>query len=278
MQAGEATDKLRALELALLLEGLYQMHGADFRGHEQHAMQGKVEAFVQAHQLPGIAALQERILRDGAMAAALIGAISQPFAAPWYSAARWQALREAVLPLLRSTPWARVWVADCSQADPVISLATMLEQEGLYERTQLFVTAASAEVLDEVSQLRLPQEAIAQYSMDAGEGSAGPALAAGMQACTGGYSLQPALRRNIIWGQHDMGCDASFNEFQLIVCQRPLAEYGPALRRRALRLFSDSLCPFGVLQLTPRPGDGDPMFAFRYNAVSPEHGLYRKAA
>ena len=61
----------------------------------------------------------------------------------------YQVFRETVVPLLRTYPFIRIWHAGCSTGEEVYSMAILLEEEGLLERTRIYATDINDAVLQQ---------------------------------------------------------------------------------------------------------------------------------
>jgi chemotaxis protein methyltransferase CheR len=266
------------LELALLLEGLYQWYGDDFRSYDRERLCAKVLAFMRGRGLVTISGLQEVVMHDAAQASQFIRFIGQTPGVLFEQPTALQALRAALLPLLRSCPAPRIWVAECGSPQPVMTLAILLEEEGLYDRCQLFVTHANQRVLDRAGALHVSEGDWQLQRRNYLESGGRRTLDDYFTPAGDGAGLRDDLRRNITWGQHDLSGDASFNEFQLISCQRTLAEFGPVLRRRSMRIFAESLCSFGILQLADGGAVTPSPLPVTMHPLSREHGIYRHIA
>ena len=264
------------LETILFAEGLYRRYGVDFRGFEAAQFERKLDAFRAQSGMDTISAVQGRVLHDLAFARQAMRYLSHG-ASPFFTSAQcFMAMRCAALPLLRSASWPVVWVAECGDPGLVLQLAVMLEEEGLLGKTQLFVTSANDELLGEVEAIAVPADSMPERDQRHLKGGGRASL---LDYCVREgelYKLRPELRQNIVWGQYDLASDGSFNEFHLIVCQRPLKEFGLALQRRALGLFSQSLCNFGILQVEPPSDVLGTEFAKDFTCLLGEQGVYRR--
>lgn len=268
---------IERLETDLLLEGLYQIHGADFRGYDRPPLLKRLHALMLGGGIATVSALQDRVMRSRAQAEAVVRALSLRPAGMFDDAAMVQALRATVVPFLRSCPLPKVWIAESTSAEDVFSLVILLIEESLYDKTLIFVTAADDALLGETR--------LGMFSADHF-----PAYEAGYRRCGGSRSLSAycserdgrmvfssALRKNLIWAQYDLATDRSFNEFQFIQCRRVLPEFGSLLRRRSLHLFADSLAQFGLLSVdVPDEIEQAPM-TMQFQPVARELGLYRRA-
>ncbi len=264
------------LETKLLAEAVYRRYGLDFRGFERTGLERKLGALQQGAGLDNISALQGKVLHDEVFARSAMRTLSASASDFFTSPQCFMALRCAALPLLRSASWPVIWVAECGDPSLVIALAVMLEEEGLLGKTQLFVTSANDSLLAEVSALTFDAATLAVrnegHFRSGGRGS----LADYCELADGVYRLRENMRHNIVWGQYDLASDASFNEFHMVVCQRPLREFDHVLQRRALSLFSESLCNFGILQVEPPSDILSSEFAKAFTSVLSEQGVYRR--
>lgn len=268
---------LEDLEIDLLLQGIYQHFGDDFRGFERGPLREKLRHLQQDWGMATMSALQERILHHDDAAHRLRRELSFNAGTLFDNPERVAALRNALGPWLRSCALPRIWVADCSTGEDVFALTILLADEGLYERTQIFATSPSDVLLHEASQGLFPAERLERYAENYRRSGGRHSLSDYCQKKDGIVSFASALRSNITWAQYSLASDTSFNEFQFILCRRPLDDFGPFLRRRALWLFSESLSPFGLLALPPGNVDGAAL-SLSYKTLSRGNGLYQRKA
>jgi chemotaxis protein methyltransferase CheR len=275
-EAGEG--RIERLETDLLLEALYQVHGADFRGYARPALTQKLQSLMQAGGIATLSGLQDRLLRSPAQAEALVRALSLRPAGLFDDAAAASQLRRTLCPYLRSCPLPKIWIAESTSAEDVFALVILLIEEGLYDKTLIFVTAADETLLAETRLGAFPWERMAQYDASYRASGGTGALSDYCEQRGDMMIFTAPLRRNLIWAQYNLVTDRSFNEFQFISCRRVLAEFGPSLRRRSLQLFADSLAPFGILGVdVPDELEAAPM-AMQFQTVSRANGLYRRIA
>ncbi|MCA1248049.1 CheR family methyltransferase [Massilia sp. MS-15] len=242
--ARTATEEL---ETELLLEALYQRFGTDYRGYARQRLRERLQGLLRASGLATLSGLQERVLHQPGAAQALLRALAPPPAGLFAQPEESRRLRTALGASLRPTALPRVWLAEPAGVAEAWTLAIVLAEEKLYGRTEVFATVACEEQLAAARGAALPvaQLAAAQplYAASGGDGR----LADYFEVSDGAARLLPRLRERITWAQYSLVTDASFNEFHGIVCRHALPDFGPLLRQRVLRLFRDSLAPFGVL-------------------------------
>lgn len=266
------------LETDLLLEGVFRRFGHDFRGYRRPVLQHKLQVVMQQLGVKTVSGLQERVMHEARAAESLLRELSAHPAGLLEDAGYLRALREAVVPLLRSCPSPRIWIAECLHAEDACVLSAMLDEEQLLDRTQIFATVENESLLHEASGGRLAFEHLARYAENYRESGGKIDL---REYCSkeNGYAVfSDRLRANITWEQYSLATNASFNEFQLIICRHALGEFGTVLRNRALRLFYDSMPLYGILSLDPDASLEATPFISRYKAIAPEQGLYRRIA
>lgn len=272
-------SSVEQLELELLLEALFQCYGYDFRGYDRDVVARKVLALQAQLGLATISALQSRILHDCEAYSALLRALYVTPALMFDGAPEVSMLRLSLGACLYGAALPRIWLADCAGAQQAWTLAILLEQEQLGARTEIHATVASDAMLDEVRQASLPMARLGELQANyARSGGAGKLIdyfdvgADGLHAV-----LKPHLDSRITWAQYNLVTDASFNEFQMILGHRALPDFGPALRKRVLQLFDDSLTPLGVLALD-RPLDPHDPLSHRYQPLPARQSWYKRIA
>jgi chemotaxis protein methyltransferase CheR len=272
-------SSVEELELELLLEALFQCHGYDYRGYQRDPVRGKVRQLMAELSATSISALQAKVLHDPAACNALLKALYVEPALMFDDTTATALLRMSLGVCLHGAALPRVWLADCAGAQQAWTLAILLEQEQLGPRTEIYATVASDALLDEALQASLPMARLAElqgnYIKSGGVGRLIDYFdvnAEGTRAV-----LLPHLRSRITWAQYNLVTDASFNEFQMIVADRALPDFGPQLRERVLRLFDDSLAQSGMLVLD-RPFDEREPLAGQYKQVFPHQPWYKRVA
>jgi chemotaxis protein methyltransferase CheR len=188
-----------------------------------------------------------------------------------------RALRVEVFPVLRTYPVVRVWHAGCSTGEEVYSLAILLLEDGLYDRCRIYATDLQPRLLQRAAAGVFELEALRRW--DAAYQAAGGTqrLTQYCEARERQAVMSPELRRNVMFAQHNLVTDASFNEFHLVLCRNVLMYFTPTLQARAQRLINDSLARLGFLGLGHREsvcGALEPL----YEAVAPRQKVFRKVA
>jgi chemotaxis protein methyltransferase CheR len=267
---------LERLELRLLLEGVHERYGFDFRRYAPASLLRRVRARLAAEGLPTISALQDRVLHDpGCMDRLLLGLtihVTSMFRDPTF----FRALREKVVPTLATYPFVRVWHAGCSSGEEVYSVAILLEEAGLLDRCRIYATDLSESVLRAARGGVFPLQAMRDYTQNYQAAGGTRAFSEYYTADAQHAVLRPALRRTTVFAQHNLVTDASFNEFHLVLCRNVMIYFDRELQERVHALLHESLAPRGVLALGRRESLGGQSLADRYDPIDLREQLHRK--
>jgi chemotaxis protein methyltransferase CheR len=268
--------QLQALEIELLLTGVAERYGYDFRHYARASLTRRIRKVMHNESLPSVSALQSRILHDIEAAMRFVAAVSVHTTAMFRDPDVYRVLRAEVIPLLRTYPFVRIWHAGCSSGEEVYSLAIVLEEEGLYDRCRIYATDISDAILDQARQgvfpLRAMREHTRAYQAAGGTRDFSSYYVTDHEAAV----FRSSLRRQLVFSQHNLVCDSTFNEFQLIVCRNVLLYFDSNLRQRAHDLFHGSLSNFGVLVLGKKESLRFTEHAESYTELRDGARVYRK--
>jgi chemotaxis protein methyltransferase CheR len=271
-------DDLEEIELSLLLEGIFRQYGFDFREYAPASLRRRVWRRAHAEGLSTISALQDRLLHDPACMERLLLDLSINVTAMFRDPGFYSAFRRKVVPLLRTYPFTRIWVAGCSTGEEVYSLAILLQEEGLYDRTRIYATDINEAVLERARGGVFPLDKMREYTQNYISAGGSRAFSEYYLAKYDGAQFQRTLIDNVVFAQHNLVSDRSFNEFNVIVCRNVMIYFDRRLQERVHRLFYESLVTFGVLGLGHRESIRQSPYEDRYEELEPTEKLYRKVA
>src|SRR3990170_6435332 len=161
---GSGGRDLEQLEIQLLLEAIYRHYGFDFREYAPASLKRRLERRMNAEQVRTVSALQDRVLHDPQVMERLLLDLSINVTAMFRDPSFYVAFRQHVVPLLRTYPFTRIWVAGCSTGEEVFSLAIVLHEEGLYDRTRIYATDINQAVLEQARAGVFPLEKMQEYT------------------------------------------------------------------------------------------------------------------
>ncbi|KAA9021505.1 protein-glutamate O-methyltransferase CheR [Sphingobium limneticum] len=237
------------IEIQLLLEALYQRYHYDFRHYARASIKRRL---LQARSQLGFAsfsAMQDHLLHDPATLPRLLNyltvQVSEMFRDPSY----FRALREKVIPHLRTYPSLKVWVAGCSHGEELYSLSILFREEGLDQRTLFYATDINPDALRAAEAGVYPLDQIRKFTENHQKSGARSSLSDYYTADYGRAVFDKSLRSQVVFSDHSLVTDAVFAEMHLISCRNVLIYFDRALQDRALGLFRDSLARKGFLGL-----------------------------
>ena len=271
-----ARDDVEEIELSLLLEGVYRKYGFDFREYAPASLRRRVWRRTHAEGLSTISALQDKLLHDQSCMERLLLDLSINVTAMYRDPSFYVAFREKVVPLLRTYPFTRVWVAGCSTGEEVYSLAILLQEEELYARTRIYATDINESVLDRARAGVFPLDKMREYTQNYIKSGGKRAFSEYYLAKYDGAQFQRSLVENVVFAQHNLVSDRSFNEFNVILCRNVMIYFDRALQDRVHGLFHESLMPLGVLGLGRKESINFSPHADAYEELDSNEKLYRK--
>jgi chemotaxis protein methyltransferase CheR len=240
---------LEALEIDLLLEGIFRQHGFDFRGYARSSLRRRVRTAVAAEGVATVLALLDRALRDPGCLERLLLSLSVHVSAMFRDPRFFLAFRRKAVPLLRTYPFIRIWQAGCSMGEEVYSLAILLQEEGLYNRCRIYATDMNELVLKRAREGIYPLEMMQKYSANYHAAGGTGSLSDYYTAAYDSVILRPSLREQVVFSQHNLVSDGAFNEFNVILCRNVMIYFTRPLQERVYGLFSRSFAKFGLLGL-----------------------------
>jgi chemotaxis protein methyltransferase CheR len=271
-------DDLEDLELRLLLQALAERYGYDLTGYVRSSIHQRVCHRVVEEGCSTISGLTERVLHDPAVLERLLLDMSHCVSSMFGEAPFYAALRNLVLPLLRTYPFVRVWDAGCSSGEEPFSLAILMREEGLEGRSRLYATDINNAVVQRAREGVFPRELVGQYAGQYRDAGGRAAFADYYENMGTAVRFDPTLVEKAVFSRHNLVVDGPFNEFHLIVCRNVLSEFDADLQARVHELFAQSLARSGFLALGAGEAIASPAHAGAYEALDASQGIYRKVS
>lgn len=247
--AGTETSAVDNVETDLLLEGIYRVYGYDFRLYAPSSIQRRLRHYMGLERLETISQVQDLVLHDAAAMSRLANVLSIPVTEMFRDPDFFLALRGHIVRTLKPLKSFRIWHAGCSTGEEAYSMAILLREEGLESRVTIYATDMNERLLEQAREGVFPIGRMQQYTQNYLKAGGRAPFSDYYSIVDGVVRFDPALRRSIVFAQHNLATDQSFNEFQLIMCRNVLIYFNPELQRRVLRLFRESMVRGGTLAL-----------------------------
>jgi chemotaxis protein methyltransferase CheR len=269
-------DSADEIELRLLLDAIYHRFQYDFRQYSPASIRRRMMLALRVLGCQTFSALQERVLHDPSTFPVLLQyltvQVSDLFRDPRY----FRVLRERVVPVLRTYPSVKIWIAGCSTGEEVYSFAILLREEGLLDQTILYATDINADALRVAESGIYALERMKLFTANHQASGAPCSLASYYTARYGSALFDRTLRKNVVFSDHSLATDTVFGEMQLVSCRNVLIYFERALQDRAVSLFRDALCRRGFLGLGAKETLRFSSHEADFEVLAPEERWYRR--
>lgn len=242
-------NELEDIEIALLLEGLYRYYGFDFREYSPASLKRRVMERMRAEKIETISSYQDRVLHDAACMERLLLGLSVHVTSMFRDPDFYQTFRRKVVPILKTYPTVRLWHAGCSTGEEVYSMAILLQEEGLSRKSVIYATDISHDVLRKAREGIFSLSAMQEYTGNYMKAGGTREFSDYYTAHYDNVIFHPSLKSNIVFAEHNLATDGSFNEFHVILCRNVMIYFNKALQERVHNLIYESLSMFGILGL-----------------------------
>jgi chemotaxis protein methyltransferase CheR len=264
------------LEMELFLEAIYRAYRHDFRHYARPTLRRRLTQALTTFDCESLSVLQHRLLRDPSLLASVLRFLTVQVSDVFRDPGFYQALRSQVIPFLRTYPSLKLWVAGCSTGEEVYSLAILLDEERLLDRTILYATDVSAEAL-RVAELGIYKIERAQdFSKNYERAGGRRSLSDYYTAAYDGIVFDRRLRANMVFSDHSLATDSVFAEVHLVTCRNVLIYFDPELRDRSIGLFRESLVRKGFLALGAKESLRSSAYAQSFLEIDRVHRLYER--
>jgi len=273
---GDPAASSAEIELRLLMEAIYLKYSYDFRDYAGASQKRRVLQALAQLDCPTIPALQAKVLRDPALFMQLLQYLTIPVSEMFRDPTFFLALRQQVIPRLQTYPSVKIWIAGCSTGEEVYSLAIVLKEECLLERSLIYATDINAKSLDKARQGIFPLGSIKGHTVNYQKAGGKRAFSDYYTAAYDSAIFDKSLRENITFADHSLATDSVFSETQLVLCRNVLIYFNGKLQDRALGLFHESLSHRGFLGLGSKESIDFSAYAARFEPLDRPERIFRK--
>ena len=243
---------LSDLEINQLLDVARRKYGYDFSGYSRASQKRRIVRFLREHHFADVDEAIQSLLTDPLLFRAFVYdmtvVVTEMFRDPWV----YRAIREHVIPWLKTFPFVRIWHAGCATGEEVYAMSILLHEEGLTDRVQIYATDLNDLGLEQARSGIYPAKRMREYTRNYQESGGTGAFSDYYYAKYNGAKMDSTLRKNVTFANHNLVTDSVFGEMHLIMCRNVLIYFDRTLQNRVLRLFKESLCPGGMLCLGTR--------------------------
>lgn len=245
----QQTTNNENIEVQLLLQAIYLKYGYDFRNYAKASIKRRILQRLSRSGLKSISEMQHKILYDEEFFSSTLLDLSINVTEMFREPLFFRAVREKVMPILKKEPFIKVWHAGCATGEEVYSMAILLMEEGMYERTQIYATDFNQDVLKKAKDGIYSIGSMKEYTRNYKKAGGLLSFADYYTARYDHAIMENSLKKNIVFSDHNLATDGVFGEMNVIFCRNVLIYFTKALQDRVMGLFRDSLCEGGFLCL-----------------------------
>jgi chemotaxis protein methyltransferase CheR len=269
-------DRTLDIELRLLIEGIYLKYSYDFRDYSGASLKRRVLHALSKFECETISELQARVLHDPQLFSELLQFLTIPVSEMFRDPTYYLAIREHVVPVLKTYPSLKIWIAGCSTGEEVYSMAILFKEEGLLDRTLIYATDINPQSLDRARQGVFPLERVRKYTQSYQLAGGKNSFSDYYTAAYDGALFDKSLMANVTFADHSLATDMVFSETHFISCRNVLIYFNKGLQNRAFGLFHESLCHRGFLGLGSKESLDFSAYAGHFEPVVKKERLFRR--
>ncbi len=269
-------SNLEKLEIELLLEGIFRHYGLDFRNYNFSSVRRRIWHRIQLEKISSVTALLDKVLRDPQLMEKLFLDLSINVTEMFRDPQFFKVFRTKVIPILKEIPVIRIWHAGCSTGEEAYSMAILLHEEGLYKKVKIYATDMNEHVILKARLGRFPLHKMQGYTSNYVASGGKKAFSEYYKVVSEEVEFHPFLRDIIVFAQHNLVTDSSFNEFHVIICRNVMIYFDRDLQDRVHHLMFESLSPSGFLGLGNRESISYTKFNQLYQEIDSNEKIYQK--
>ncbi len=263
-------------EISLLLEAIYQKYGYDFRQYSEAHIRRRIINRMAMSGLEDFSQVKSMVLKDKTFASQLLQDLSITVTEMFRDSGFYKSLRETVIPVLKTYPFIKIWHAGCATGEEAYSMAIIMQEEGLYDRTTIYATDFNQQALNKAKEGFFSNEMIKRYTVNYQLSGGKESLSSYYTSNYGNVIMNQSLKKNIVWANHNLVTDSVFAEVHLILCRNVLIYFDKDLQKKVQKLFYDSLINGGILCLGAKEGLRFTDFYEEYKDIDKKQKIFKK--
>ena len=228
---------------------LFEHYGYDFTNYARASLKRRISRVFTLDKLLSLDQLYLRLQTDTDYLKQFVEELTVNVTEMFRDPSFYKTVRTDVLGTLTAKPFIRIWHAGCSTGEEVYSMAILLKEAGLLQKSLLYATDLNATVLEKARKGIFPLQAMKQYSENYIASGGQHDFSSYYTAHYGHVKFDETLAEKMIFSTHNLVSDRSFNEFDIIICRNVLIYFDKDLQDRVLTLFDESLGLLGYLAL-----------------------------
>ena len=269
-------DELIDIEIKVLMEGIYQRYGYDFREYAIMSLRRRLTMWLSGSGFTTLSLAQSQLLRDPVLFDTLLRGITVNVTEMFRDPSFFKDIRGQIVPHLKTYPFVKIWHAGCATGEEAYSMAILLQEEGLAGRFRIYATDINEEVIHRAQEGIYPLQELQQFTKNYQQAGGKGYFSDYYTAHYNHAILDYTLRDSIVFAAHNLAIDADFGEMHLILCRNVMIYFKQPLKERVLELIDSSLISGGFLCLGAKESLALSHISDRYSEIKPKSAIYQK--
>lgn len=271
-----STDYIEKIEMDLLLEAVNRYYGYDFSNYSKAHIKRRLKVFQTKQRYASISELQHHVLHNSTIFEEFLNNFSINVTEMFRDPSFYLDFRNKVVPVLKTYPYIKIWIAGCATGEEVYSFAIMLKEEGLLERSTIYATDFNKEAIQKAKKAIYNIDTIKAYTSNYQKAGGTCSFSDYYMANYDSVIIDKSLKVNIVYAEHNLVTDGVFTEANLIVCRNVLIYFNRELQDKVLKLFNESLVTGGFLALGTKETIQFSSLNNKYSTISKNNKIFKK--
>jgi len=274
----DSTDVVEKIEIDLLLSAVSRYYGYDFSNYSKAHIKRRILGFLGKQRYTSISEMQHHVLHNSSIFEEFLNNFSINVTEMFRDPSFYLEFRNKVIPILKTYPYLKIWLAGCSTGEEVYSFAIMLKEEGLLDRTTIYATDFNKDAIQKAKKAIYSIDTIKTYTSNYQKAGGTCSFSDYYMANYNSVIIDKSLKQNVVYAQHNLVTDGVFTEANLIVCRNVLIYFNRELQDKVLKLFDETLITGGFLTLGTKETIQFSGITNKFSTISKNNKIFKKTS
>ena len=268
--------ELEQIEMEFVISALNSRYGYDFNSYSKASVYRRLNMFRERKNYKYVSSMIPYILRDSDLMSELVQYLSIPVSEMFRDPEVFRYLRNEIFPVLKTYSNIKIWAAGCATGEEAYSLAILCCECGLGERVKIYATDFNDSSLNSARKGIYDIKRVKDFTRNYQSSGGIEDFSTYYHAAYNSIILNEQLKKLIIFTNHNLVCDGSFGEMNLVLCRNVLIYFDAGLQDRVLKLLTESTIRGGYLCIGTKESLAYSSVNQYYLMLDSEKRIYRK--
>jgi chemotaxis protein methyltransferase CheR len=273
-----AKIEIGEIEIEEIVAAIYDASGYDFSNYSTPSLQRRLQRFIDLKKIINLSGFIEQLHNDNILLNEFIEEITvnvtEMFRDPYF----FNIMKKEVLTQLNELPSIKIWHAGCSTGEEPYSMAIVLKEAGILDKSIIYATDINQSVLQTAAKGRYPMDLLKTYQRNYAESDLKGNFEHYYELIDESMVIKEEFRNKIIFSTHNLVTDSGFNKFDIIICRNVMIYFNKELQNQILQTFYNSLNDHGFLALGSKETILFSSIEKNMDTFNPQFRVWRKMA